>query len=913
MKLSISIVSLKKTALLFLFFCSLTSVWAWDDVIQVKNISAGSSYGGTVIPERLVDFDGFIPNPPSDLVTAIYHPPFPNIWHTKKEDKSKAWILIELADVLPVSKVYFWNLNQNTFPTRDIKDITITYSVNSTDGTNGDWTTLGDFVIAQSLGDGLGTTVQTVIDFNVEVRFVRIAAKTSYGDPDYWGLGKIMMVQDHSQSDNPELLLLKEQIVLASARKFYDYTDGTWADVSRILKSARALLDSQSTDISAIIDATDALKNAISNLIPKINMAQECAVTTGAIFGKGYEAEKAVDKNFNTRWATPSGVRFWYQIDLGVAKDFNQVAVFETPYYSGRINKIDLYYSNDNENWTLIKTKRAGDYYISIVGETVNARYVKLSFTECTHPEGINVDEIMVFNDASAIETPEPTPARPVDPSWIKQESSTTPHIYHIRKANLKYGMFIHYGINTFVGQDWTDGSIHASSYNPNLSTLDPESWVKTAYEGGMNFIILVAKHHEGFALWNTAVGSYNINNTGREGDKRDIVKEVSDACKKYGIKLGLYYSVWDRNWDRYNTQSITGFDRVKLSQVYNDFALDQITELLDGRYGEISELWIDGAWAKQNGDWEFLRLYHTVKMLQPTCQFGINNTINTDPENLKGGETMQFFPSDFRLKDPYFTKKGADADPKVYRYNDESYYLPFEATICINNSWFWKSDQSASSAITPEEIKDAYNHMVEQENTFVLNLAPNTDGLLNSFDVDVLYAGARELGIEREAARSNIPADECAVEVRFVTDKGYIASSTEYIYGKEGEDYTAIAKKLGSDGYELITTPANASGKFTESKITLEFIYEDTGVSVNIDPVKIENQNIAYASQGKITLIAKNAANVVVYNIIGEKIKEISLSQGAVESFYVNGMSGVYIVRFIENNGRSYSIKLRI
>ena len=110
-----------------------------------------------------------------------------------------------------------------------------------------------------------------------------------------------------------------------------------------------------------------------------------------------------------------------------------------------------------------------------------------------------------------------------------------------------------------------------------------------------MNFVVLVAKHHEGFATWNTSVGTYNINHTGREGDKRDIVKEVSDACRKYGIKFGLYYSAWDRNWDLNNTQESTGLDRVELCQKYNDFALAQITELMDGRYGEISEFWIDG------------------------------------------------------------------------------------------------------------------------------------------------------------------------------------------------------------------------------------------------------------------------------------------------------------------------------
>ena len=88
----------------------------------------------------------------------------------------------------------------------------------------------------------------------------------------------------------------------------------------------------------------------------------------------------------------------------------------------------------------------------------------------------------MVFNDLSAEGTGEPIPWRDGDASWIRQEPGTTPDTYQIRKANLKYGMFIHYGINTFLGEEWTDGSHPASDYHPDLSTLDPESWVKAAY-----------------------------------------------------------------------------------------------------------------------------------------------------------------------------------------------------------------------------------------------------------------------------------------------------------------------------------------------------------------------------------------------------------------------------------------------
>lgn len=566
-------------------------------------------------------------------------------------------------------------------------------------------------------------------------------------------------------------------------------------------------------------------------LMKKKNLALDATVTVGSFYGQGYEGRNVVDGDFSKRWASAGidvSTVLDLTIDLGSIKSFNQISVFETPAYCGRIDKMTIYVSKDNATWNPWCEKTAKHAYISIVAKEVSARYIKINFSDCS-PEGINVDEVMVFNDPSAEESEAPAPWRKDDASWIKQEPGTTPNVYQIRKANLKYGMFIHYGINTFLGQEWTDGSHPASSYHPDLSTLNPESWVKAAYEGGMNFVVLVAKHHEGFALWNTAVGNYNINRTGRDGDKRDIVKEVSDACRKYGIKFGLYYSAWDRNWDMNHTQASTGLDRVELCREYNDFALAQIAELMDGRYGEISEFWIDGSWVKSNQAWEFTRMYSTVKSLQPTCQMAVNLTVKgINPDKTKGGEELFYYPSDFRLHDPMFTRPGANADPKVYRYGGADYYLPFEATICINNTWFWSDKNNAESVISPSRIKEAYNHMVEQGNTLVVNLAPGKNGLFNEYDVKGLYEGARALGIARGEARADKASGECVVRVDFVTDKGYIASPTQYLYGKKGDTFTVQAKDLKADGYRFAGHNGTVSGKFTKAETTVRFVYED-------------------------------------------------------------------------------------
>ena len=903
--------------LLFCTTCSFTSK-ALDFAIPVQSITAGDTYSG-LNPQVLINGYGLSTFPPTDLENTTYYKEGWDCWHTSGGANSNVYLLVDFGESFPITKLYIWNLNQlsdgSSYKDRDIKDITISYSANSTNGTNGTWQTLGDYVIPQSNGDNLPCKAQKVIDIDASARYVKILAKSSYGSQ-YWGLGKLVFLKESVGEEETKLLELQAELGAAQKMKFYNYTDGSWQSLATAMINAKIIVDMQSKDIPTLVAATNAIKLAVTDLVEKSNQITEATVSAISFYEAGYEPQKAIDGKFDTRWASSwkSGNQdFWYQIDLKEAKSFNQIMIFGTSQYISRIKETEIFVSDNGTTWTPWREKVWANTHLSAVGDVVSKRYIKLVFPN-SDSEGINIDEIMLFNDATAIETQEPTTLRPEDPSWIKPKPETTPSVYQLRKESLKYGMFIHYGINTFVGEEWTDGSLPPATYNPNLETLDPESWVKAAYNGGMNFIILVAKHHEGFALWNTAVGTYNINNTGREGDKRDIVKEVADACKKYGIKLGLYYSSWDRNWDLHNTEENTGLDRIGLCQLYNDFALAQITELMDGRYGEISEFWIDGAWQKPNEEWEFSRMYNLVKTLQPTCQFGINHCVNEMPNTTKGGEEMTFFPSDFRLKDPHFTNKGANADPKVYKYKGNEYYLPFEATICINKSWFWSAGQNAANVLSAPKIKDSYFHMVDQRNTLVVNLSPTKDGVFQDFDINGLYAGARLLDIARGEARNNIPSDECIVEVRYVTDKGYIAFPTKQLYGKAGESYNALPENLTRDGYQLKTTPANVDGTFTTEKIVVEFIYEDTGLSVSTSQKAINTSvNNVFVAGQQLIIVCNESSNVIIYNLSGVKETEFYMSSNSIRNFDVANRQGFYIVKFVGENKNTQTMKVRV
>lgn len=120
---------------------------------------------------------------------------------------------------------------------------------------------------------------------------------------------------------------------------------------------------------------------------------------------------------------------------------------------------------------------------------------------------------------------------------------SDTPN--ETQKAMLKrgYGMFIHFGVNTFSGDEWSDGTVPVSAYNP--TRLDCDQWVRVARDAGFRYVLLITKHHDGFCLWDSKYTDYDVASS---PVKTDVVGEVSKACKKYGLQFAIYYSLWDRH-----------------------------------------------------------------------------------------------------------------------------------------------------------------------------------------------------------------------------------------------------------------------------------------------------------------------------------------------------------------------------
>ena len=599
------------------------------------------------------------------------------------------------------------------------------------------------------------------------------------------------------------------------------------------LASANTVYNNENMLDGQINDAAAILSNAMDQLEPLgENLALNASATANSTYEGSYDqdsygAEFAVDGNLGTRWSSrteENGFTFEITLDLGEPKTFNQLILFETLAYSGRIQMIDAQVSDNGTSW---EDWRMDAEHIpstsSLVGGEVTKQYVRITMTG----NELNLDEIGLYNDADAIETTYITDKRPIDPNWIKPIPSEAANTYQLRKQELGYGMFIHYGVNTFTNNEWGSGSEDPSVFNPNPETYDPEQWAKTAWEAGMNYIVLITKHHDGFAMFDTQYSEHKVTNCGHEGVDFDVVEALAEACHKYGIKLGLYYSIWDMNWEQTHPKS-NYVDERAWDQAYTDFAYNQIEELMTN-YGDICELWIDGGWVKDTERWEYERIYDMVKRYQPGCQMSVNLTLgDRDIASLQGGEEIVNFPSDFKLYDGRDTSESGD--PKVFTYQGENYYLPFEGTFIIGNGWFWNTNSSENTLrVNADQIKNWYDKYQRQDNTLVINVPPSDQGIQTDHEISLIYEAAREIGIARGDARADISPDECAVEIRHITTSGSIAAPTEYIYGTEGEAYTTSAMdKMEELGYELTGTPAQASGIFGKDKITVEYVYTD-------------------------------------------------------------------------------------
>lgn len=274
-------------------------------------------------------------------------------------------------------------------------------------------------------------------------------------------------------------------------------------------------------------------------------------------------------------------------------------------------------------------------------------------------------------------------------------------------------GVFFHFGIRTFYEGhvDWDMKPMPPEAFDP--AKLDCEQWIETASRAGARYAILVCKHHDGFANWPSRYTDYSVAATPWRGGKGDVVRDFTDACRKYGLKVGLYYSP-------------AQFGSVVMNaKEYDDYFINQIGELLTN-YGKIDYLWFDGC-GSENHTYDTVRIVGEIRRMQP--EILIFNMWDPDTRwifNEAGIAGMDDAPETSSL--------GFSVQTDREDALEEMLFLPGECDCKIRRSWFY-SDADADTLKSIEELWGMYLNSVGHGANLLLNIAPNRQGLIAEED----------------------------------------------------------------------------------------------------------------------------------------------------------------------------------
>lgn len=333
---------------------------------------------------------------------------------------------------------------------------------------------------------------------------------------------------------------------------------------------------------------------------------------------------------------------------------------------------------------------------------------------------------------------------------------------------------FLHFGINTFTDNEWGNGADSPELFNP--SELDCEQWVQTLKDGGFKMAILTAKHHDGFCLWQTATTEYSVKHSPWCDGKGDVVRELSEACRKHGLKFGVYLSPWDRNAESYGD-----------SPAYNRLFIAQLSELLTN-YGRVDEVWLDGACGEgPNGkrqvyDWE--AILQTIHTLQPDAVTAIMGDDVRWVGNERGlGRTTEWSVTPFTPMSYIYSHEANSAlgisetaedlgSRELIAQATQLYWYPSEVDVSIRPGWFyhqWQDDEVRSLA----NLVDIYFSSVGCNSVLLLNIPPNRRGLIH----------------ETDATRIR----EFANYITKMYAKNYVGDSTQIWHRNEGESIELV------------------------------------------------------------------------------------------------------------------------
>lgn len=322
----------------------------------------------------------------------------------------------------------------------------------------------------------------------------------------------------------------------------------------------------------------------------------------------------------------------------------------------------------------------------------------------------------------------------------LDMASRLVPTPQQLEWQQMELTAFLHFGVNTFTGREWGDGTEGPNIFNP--TALDCEQWVRTLKDAGFKMALITAKHHDGFCLWPTKTTRHSVASSPWKDGKGDVVRELRDACKKYGIKFGVYLSPWDRNASCYGD-----------SPAYNQFFIEQLTELLTN-YGEVHEVWFDGAngegpnGKKQIYDWD--AILRTIRRLQPKAVTAImgddvrwvgnEKGIGRETEWSATALTPGIYPrSGEQNKALGIYGKAKDLGGRdIVARATELFWYPSEVDVSIRPGWFYHADQD-NQVKSLSHLVDIYFKSVGYNSVLLLNIPPDLRGRIHESDVQRL------------------------------------------------------------------------------------------------------------------------------------------------------------------------------
>lgn len=342
------------------------------------------------------------------------------------------------------------------------------------------------------------------------------------------------------------------------------------------------------------------------------------------------------------------------------------------------------------------------------------------------------------------------------EPEYIKKAAEVVPSERQLKWQEMEFNAFFHFGINTFTDSEWGNGNEDPELFNP--EELDCRQWVRLCKLSHIKGVILTAKHHDGFCLWPSKYTEHSVKSSKWKNGGGDVVRELSDACREYDIKFGIYLSPWDRHEETYGQ-----------GEAYNIFFKNQLTELLTD-YGDIFCVWFDGACGegkngkKQEYDWQ--GYYDIIRKYQP------NAVINIMGPDVRwcGNEAGVCRKSEWSVVPYYYSnaelisaqsQKNSKKPPKkinptsldlgsrkAIKNCDKLIWYPAEVDVSIRKGWFYHKEDDYTVK-TLAKLSEIYFNSVGANASLLLNIPPMPNGKIHERDVETMLSLGAQLDID--------------------------------------------------------------------------------------------------------------------------------------------------------------------